>query len=365
MKISLDLSRILRWTMVFTLTCGCVLSLAWADTAPSPSQVALRVAAMGDVMMGTENLLPENGGVDLFTEVIPYLKDAQVVFCNHESALTDKGAPTKSGGSGRSYCFRTPPKYARHLKSAGFNMVSIANNHVNDYGEEGKNQTIQTLESHGIAWSGPPETVALRRFNGLKVAMVAYHSSSHSNHLLDIPTAEKFIRDLSQQNDIVIVSFHGGAEGRSASRTPKGPEKFLGEERGDVRRFSHAMVDAGADLVIGHGPHVPRAMEVYRQRLIAYSLGNFCTMKGINVKGINGLAPLLLVDLDREGKLVGGKIVSFKQTMGNPPKLDPSNKAAVLIHQLGQKDVPGSNAVDAKGLLQIPPPPDAPKQMDH
>jgi hypothetical protein len=334
-----------------------VLALLTAVLMRSPgaaAQEVIKIAAMGDIMMGTENLLPADGGVSLFAEVKPKLAGADIIFGNLEGPLTDRGSPTKVAQAGRAYCFRTPPDYARFLKEAGFNLVSIANNHVNDYGPEGKAQTIDILESHGMAWSGPPGTVARLEVRGLKVAMVAFHTSSHCNWVNDIPGAKQMVSNVAKTHDIVMVSFHAGAEGLKALHVPDGPETFYGEDRGDLRRFSHAVVEAGADLVVGHGPHVPRAMEVYQGRLIAYSLGNFCTGKGISVKGEAGLAPLLLVELDASGRLTGGRIVSFLQTFGQPPELDSANQAAKLIHRLGQEDFPKTNAVNAQGNLVVP-----------
>jgi poly-gamma-glutamate capsule biosynthesis protein CapA/YwtB (metallophosphatase superfamily) len=309
----------------------------------------IRVAAMGDIMMGTDNMLPTDGGAGLFAEVTPFLKDADVVFGNLEGTLSNQGRTHKT-----KYAFRTPPEYGRHLEAAGFNMMSIANNHINDFGDIAKQQTIETLERHGIAWSGPPGTVARKTVNGLKVAMIAFHASPTSNYLLDIPGAERMVAKEAATNDIVIVSFHGGAEGQDHIHTPRAMERYLGEQRGEVVRFSRAVIDAGADLVIGHGPHVPRAVEIYRDRLIAYSLGNFCTERGINVKGYTGYAPLLLVDLKPDGRVSGGRVVSFLQTFAQPPKLDGEERAAKLMYELGVADFPDSNAVGPTGDLVVP-----------
>ncbi|MDY6852478.1 MAG: CapA family protein [Thermodesulfobacteriota bacterium] len=314
----------------------------------------IKVAAVGDVMMGTENLLPPDGGAGLFTASRPYLRQGDIVFCNHEGTLTDQGRPTKKSVSGRAYCFRTPPHYVRFLDEAGFNMVSIANNHINDYGPKGKQMTMAILKKQGIAFSGPPGTVAGLTVRGIKVVMAAFHSSAHSHWLIDIPGAKRIVAGLAKDNDIVIVSFHGGKEGQGAVRTPREMEFFFGERRGEVVKFSRAVIDSGADLVIGHGPHVPRAMEVYKGRLIAYSLGNFCTGKGISVKGYAAYAPLLLAELTPDGRLAGGRVVSFFQTFGRPPILDKNNRAARLIHDLGRRDFPQSNAVTGDGNL-IPP----------
>jgi len=325
----------------------------WAAQGGAEREV-IRVAAVGDVMMGTENLLPADGGESLFTEATPYLRQGDVVFCNHEGTLADNGEPTKITDSGKNYCFRTPPHYARFLAEAGFNVVSVANNHINDYGPEARQMTMETLARYGLVYSGPPGTLARLNIRGTKVVMVAFHSSAHSHWLNDIPEAVRLVSGLSKDNDLVIVSFHGGAEGEGAIRTPGEMEYFYGEPRGEVVKFSRAVVEAGADLVLGHGPHVPRAMEVHRGRLIAYSLGNFCTGRGISVKGDAGLAPLLLAELAPDGSLAGGRVVSFFQAYGRPPVLDPQNRAARLIHQLGRLDFPQSNAVAEDGSLIIP-----------
>ena len=346
--IDLPLIRAAQLFMVLVLALG----IPSASSAEPHGLELIKVAAVGDVMMGTENLLPADGGVSLFSACRKYFLGNDVVFANHEGTLTDRGRPTKVSKSGVNYCFRTPPAYARFLAEAGFNMVSIANNHINDYGPQGRRQTMETLKKFGIAFSGPPGTAARLTIRGVKTAMVAFHTSAHSHWVLDIPQARRIVAGLAEKNDIVIVSFHGGKEGRGAQRTPRKMEHYHGEPRGEVVKFSRAVIDSGADLVLGHGPHVPRAMEVYQDRLIAYSLGNFCTGKGISVKGVSGYAPLLLAELDRNGRLVGGRVVSFIQTFGQPPKPDPQNRAARLIHKLGALDFPQSNAVTPDGRLR-------------
>ncbi|MEW5725578.1 MAG: CapA family protein [Thermodesulfobacteriota bacterium] len=312
----------------------------------------IRVAAMGDIMLGTIGHLPEDGGAGSFTQVKPYLKDADVVFGNQEGALSDLGACIKKGED--PYCFRTPTSYVKWYKEAGFNMLSLANNHAHDFGPEALQQTMTTLEENGIQFSGPPGTVARLEARGVKVAMAAFYTGRGGHPFHDLPRAKSIVAGLAKENDLVIVSFHAGAEGAGATHVRPGSESFMGENRGDVIKFSHAVVDSGADLVLGHGPHVPRAMEVYKGRLIAYSLGNFCTGKRISVTGVSGYAPLLLVELEPGGRLAGGRIVGFTQAYGGHPQYDSENKAAKLIYHLGQEDLPQSNAVAPDGTL-IPP----------
>lgn len=320
----------------------------------TPVRPTIRIAAMGDIMMGTVGRLPDDGGAGSFLDVKQFLSDAQIVFGNLEGPLTDQGACTKITAEGKSYCFQTPPDYARWLSEAGFTMASLANNHSRDFGLKGRAQTIEMLEKYNIAWSGPPGTIAYQHMDGLKAAMIAFYTGSGSNKLQETGQAMKMVAQAKQDNDLVIISFHGGAEGAGAVHTPHGAETYLGENRGDLRTFAHSVIDAGADIVIGHGPHVPRAMEIYKNRLIAYSLGNFCTEKGINVRGVTGYAPLLLADLDSEGRIAGGRIVSFIQTYGTPPKLDSDNRAAALMYQLGEEDFPETNALTADGEILLP-----------
>ena len=126
------------------------------------------------------------------------------------------------------------------------------------------------------------------------------------------------------------MSFHGGAEGPDSLHVAEGMELFHGEERGDLIAFSHAVIDAGADLVLGHGPHVPRALEIYRDRLIAYSLGNFATALGISIEGDKGLAPILLATLTGDGRFVEGQDRVGASGAADGPRLDPSGEAFEL-----------------------------------
>jgi len=122
------------------------------------------------------------------------------------------------------------------------------------------------------------------------VALIAFAPFANANDMLDMEQAAQTIEALAGRSDVVIVSMHAGAEGEEALRLPFAHEYYHGEDRGDSVAFAHRLIDAGADLIIGHGPHVPRALELYRDRLIAYSLGNFCTYYGIRITGLNGLA---------------------------------------------------------------------------
>ena len=120
----------------------------------------------------------------------------------------------------------------------------------------------------------------------IRVALVGFAPYPWARDPNDHAAARRLVREADAHADIVVVTMHAGAEGSSRGTTPRTTEHYLGENRGNVRAFAHAVVDAGADLVAGHGPHVLRGMEWYRGRLIAYSLGNFAGYKVSRSRGL-------------------------------------------------------------------------------
>jgi poly-gamma-glutamate capsule biosynthesis protein CapA/YwtB (metallophosphatase superfamily) len=327
-----------------------------APPLPAPTHPGLNLAAVGDTMMGTdfpENILPDDDGLSFLDAVTPILSAADVAFGNLEGVLQDGGEPVKQCKDKRiCFLFRTPTRYATYLKLAGFDVMSLANNHARDFGEEGRSSSMAALDAVGIHHSGREGTVASFTANGRRIAMVAFAPNVGSNSLNDPQIALPLVADLAAKHDIVIVSFHGGAEGNGAEVLPFAREIFAGEDRGNVVEFAHAMIDAGADIVLGHGPHVVRPMEIYRDRLIAYSLGNFATYYGISVEGIRGIAPILLVTLDDEGKFVSGRIESTIQIRPAGPALDPDKGVVRLLQSLTIAAFPaGELSIGDDGVL--------------
>jgi hypothetical protein len=304
---------------------------------------------VGDIMLGTtwpEGMqLPANDGADLLTEVTPILSKPDIAFGNLEGPMLEGGKSTKCGTrSANCFAFRVPTRYGKHLKSAGFDVMSLANNHAFDFGSYGMESTQKTLDELGIAHSGPAGDIANLTVNGKKVSLIAFATNPVSYNLNDIETAKRAVSEAKTKAkaDIVIVSFHGGAEGEDHQNVPKGREFFLGEDRGDLRKFTHAVVDAGADLVIGHGPHVVRGMEVYKEHLIAYSLGNFATYGAFNLTGAKGLSLMLEVNLDSNGKFLNGKIHPLKQEKPGGPKFDSEKKIIPVVKALSEQDFSSS-----------------------
>ncbi|MBK8982874.1 MAG: CapA family protein [Ignavibacteria bacterium] len=306
----------------------------------------ISIIAAGDVMPGTNYpsaySLPPDDGINLFDSVKYITGTADVNFCNLEGTLLDSGGkPKKCNTPDNCVSFRIPEHYAGYLKDAGFDLVSTANNHSNDMGAEGKLSTINTLKKYDIEFAGYSDhPVTIFEKNGIIFGFTAFAPNNGTQNLNDIPNAVKVISDLRKKCKILIVSFHGGAEGYSAQRVSYGKEIYLGENRGNVIEFAHSAIDAGADIVIGHGPHVPRALELYKGKLIAYSLGNFCTYGKFSLSGPQGVAPLLKVFLNNKGNFVKGKIYSFKQINRGVPVPDNELSAVKLFKSLTEKDFP-------------------------
>lgn len=365
--------RLVAGTALLTMLAGCATqppAAPPAPPAPAPSQVqeapaipppthpGLSLAAVGDIMPGTdfpENILPDDDGVSFFDAVTPLLSGSDITFGNFEGVLLDGGEPVKQcKNKNVCFLFRTPTRYARYLKLAGFDVLSLANNHARDFGEEGRSSSMAALDAEGIASSGREGTTASFIANGRRVAMVAFAPNVGSNSLNDPQIGLPLVTQLASTHDIVIVSFHGGAEGNGAEVLPFARELFAGEDRGNVVEFAHAMIDAGADIVLGHGPHVVRPMELYHDRLIAYSLGNFATYYGISVEGIRGIAPILQATLDDEGRFVSGRIEPTIQIRPAGPAPDPARGVIKLLQSLTTAAFPqGALSIGDDGQLSV------------
>ncbi len=306
----------------------------------------LTLTAVGDIMMGStgqRTALPPDDGEGLFQEVSEQLRNGDLVFGNLEGTLSDgeEGGKCREDKSPWCFEFRTPARYVRHLKQNSFNVVNLANNHAWDFGPEGIRNTLETLQGAGIKAAGGT-TLAFFEIRGKRIVVAgfSYQASKYSYSILEIPRAVEIVRQLKANYDLVIVSFHGGAEGRSAQHVADRNEVFLGEKRGNVVRFARSVVEAGADLVLGHGPHVLRAMEVYQGKLIAYSLGNFLTYGLFNLKGPNGISVILKVRLDADsGRFLDGQLVPVRLVNGGLPEIDPEGEGIRIVRRLFEEDL--------------------------
>jgi poly-gamma-glutamate capsule biosynthesis protein CapA/YwtB (metallophosphatase superfamily) len=319
---------------------------------PGPGGPGITFAAVGDTMLGNSPELPADPGS--YLDHVKGQLTGDIVFGNLEGTLTDVSDSPKCGGapSGDCYAFRTPPSYARYLAAAGFTVMNDANNHSYDFGQEGLEQTIAALHRAGIVQDGLPDEITVVKAGGEKVAVLGFAPYPTTASLLDLPAARALIRRATRRAQIVVVAIHAGAEGTAAQHVTGEEETYLGEDRGNPEAFAKMAVRAGADLVLGSGPHVLRAMEIYRGRLIAYSLGNFSGFHNFDTEGVLGASAVLHVTLDPDGAFRSGRIASVRLVEAGQPVPDPSGDGARLIRELSREDL-GKAAVRVGGSGRI------------
>ena len=310
------------------------------------------IIGVGDIMLGSnypfEYLLPKNDA-NILQNTQNILKNADITVGNLEGTLFDNGGTPKScNNPNLCYAFRMPSKYGKYLKEAGFDYLSIANNHSNDFGEIGIKETIKNLDNLGIKYSGIKdisESTILEK-DGKKFGFISFSPNSATLKLNDYNYAKKLISELKSKVDIVIVMFHGGAEGANAEHITKRHEIFHGEDRGNVYEFAHFAIDNGADVIFGQGPHVTRAVELYKNKFISYSGGNFATFGKINISGSMGIAPIFKIRIDNKGDFISGEIIPVRQTYKSlGPFIDSEKLAIKKIISLNKSDFPNGNGL--------------------
>ena len=311
-----------------------------------PSDTSVTVIAVGDIMLGSAYKsvydLPADSGVNSFKQVKPFLKEGNVVFGNLEGCLLDTGNSTKCKLKKNCLAFRSPENYVRILKDAGFNLLSLANNHAGDFGDIGRTTTLKRLQESDIKCGGlikHPSSVL--EVKGVKYGFCSFSPNDGTLSIYDRDNISKLIGELKATCDIVIVSFHGGGEGKDYQHVTRKTEFYFSEDRANPYSFAHYAIDAGADLVLGQGPHVTRAVEVYHNKFIAYSLGNFCTYGLFSLQGPNGYAPLLKISITKQGDFIQAKVHSVMQTDKDGLTIDSTGRAYQKIVQLTGEDFPG------------------------
>jgi hypothetical protein len=306
----------------------------------------IRIMGVGDIMIGTnfpnKSHLPPNDGKDILAPVTPLLSQADIAFGNLEGVfLTENGPVKKCSNPKVCYAFKMPDYYVQYIKDAGLNLLSVANNHVGDFGDVGRKNTQRVLSEAEIPHAGMldcPFTIFMK--DSIKYGFAAFAPNYGTVSINDIPNAVKIVAHLDSMCDIVIVSFHGGAEGATKNRITRQNEIFLGENRGNPYKFARAVIDAGADVVFGHGPHVVRAIDSYKGRFIAYSMGNFATYSRFNLSGPKGYAPIIDIKVNKNGEFLRGQIHAFKQVGEGGPIEDENLRAIKEIMRLTKLDIP-------------------------
>lgn len=334
-----------------------------ADSTAYLDTTVLSMAFVGDVMMGTNfpsNYLTPDSGRTLFSDCRDILSSADIAIANLEGTCYDgtDGELREMTNPNTYFIFRMPGYLASRLVDAGIDAVNCANNHSFDFGMTGRRHTLETLRKAGIQASGVRELAegCILERRGVKVGYVSFAAScTQVLDMNDEAEIDSMLALYRPKCDVLVVGFHGGAEGTGAMHVPGQVEYYVGENRADVKAFAHHCIDRGADLVIGHGPHVPRALELYNGHIIAYSLGNFCAPYRLGSAGAIGHAPLLTVRVKAsDGSFVSGQIHSFRQVHGAGPRLDESRAAANDIRRLTQEDFPSTPlSITAEGLISL------------
>lgn len=242
----------------------------------SPNKSAIKMVAVGDIMLSrvVEQKMKEYDDYKHpFLETKAIMSKADIVFGNLETVIIP-GRTIKTG----EMIFRTDPKAAEGLKFAGFNVLNLANNHTMNFGKAGLESTIKVLDENSILHIGAGigrEKIyqpAVKNVKGIKFAFLGYTYDIDLRKLsdgdiygvagMDINKMKDEIEKAGLSADIVVVSMHAGAEYKT------NPNELQ-------KNFAHSAIDAGADLVIGHHPHIVQTVEKYKDGYVLYSLGNF------------------------------------------------------------------------------------------
>jgi capsule synthesis protein PGA_cap len=316
---------------------------------PKPTGT-VALSAVGDTILGYAGSLAPNPG-SYFDDVKPQIT-GDIRFANLEGTLTDRTDGKCGANSTSCFEFRNPPSWAKYYRDAGWTIMSNANNHAFDFWQGGLDDTVAALDRDGLAHTGRTHEIAYVKVRHLTVAFIGVASYSNTGPLNDETAARQLIEQADRNADIVVVAMHAGAEGTAATHLTGQDEVYAGENRGNPEAFAHTAIDAGADLVIGYSPHVLRAMQVYRGRLIAYSLGNFAGYHNFTIEGPLGVSGILHVKLAASGRFLSGRLVSTRLVGAGQPVLDPGNEGAAEVEQLSREDLGSKGAhLSASGVI--------------
>ncbi len=334
----------------------------------------VRVCAGGDVMLGSNldtswatrrGVAPLPDPDSLLAPLRPLVSDADILLLNVEGAIGQGSSPSKCRrGSTACYAFRQPVAAAaalRHLRPVGAVVGNVANNHAMDAGPAGFEATRHHLAQAGVYVTGA-DTIATKVAleSGDTVAFLGFSTAQAGPDPRDLDAVQRHVRRAAAASRRVVVTMHMGAEGRGAQRTGDSAESYLGEDRGNAVAFARRAVDAGASMVVGHGPHVMRAVEWYRGAPVLYSLGNLLTYGPFNLTEPMNRGAIACVALDPGGR---AEEVELRPTMQVPPGLladDPTRRAAILVDSLTALDFPASGSVSSgEGRLTAPGVPDS------
>lgn len=286
------------------------------------------IRAVGDVVLGSNfprYRLPGKHDKKRIASLHHELKNADIVLGNLEGVLSDRGKSRKDISRRGLFTFRMPESYAATLREMGFDVMSLANNHTMDFGTEGLQATIRALRAEGIQPMGVPGAeMAVIKVRDTSVAFLNYSYLPDFTRLDDEQRISEEIKQALTAADLVVVTVHGGKEGVIAIGAPSGDEYFMHEYRGDILKFAHLAIDSGASAVFGHGPHVVRPFEVYKDKPIFFSLGNFVGYGSLSTRGKLANSIIAEVRFSPKGKFLGAGVIPLKLDRSGIPSVDYS-----------------------------------------
>jgi D-alanyl-D-alanine carboxypeptidase/poly-gamma-glutamate capsule biosynthesis protein CapA/YwtB (metallophosphatase superfamily) len=293
----------------------------------------ITLAFGGDIMLdrGVKSSVMKNlnGDYSELFKKLKILKETDISFANLEGTASDVG---KDGGS--LYSFRMDPSVVPALKGAGISVLSVANNHVGDWGRDAYKDTLKRLEENEILYTGGginKEEASKPRIiekYGMKIGFLGFSDvgpnfmqadeDSAGLLLASDPNFEEIIKTASQQVDYLIVSFHFGDEYKTIHNDR---QEFL----------AHTAIDNGAKIVIGHHPHVMQDTEVYKGGFIAYSLGNFIFDQYFSEATMQGM--LLEMNLNKNGEMTVTKNIVKLNSIFQPDKIIPGKTEKISVEK--------------------------------
>jgi Bacterial capsule synthesis protein PGA_cap len=333
--------------LVVLLATGGVRDGSEADAAVArklPPGQPLTIVWGGDVTLGSSYGQPPDRARGMLARVAPTMRKADLTTVNLEGTLGSGGSSKCAAGAANCFAFQAPAANVAGLRVGGVDAVNLANNHAFDFGATGMGQTILALRSARIAFTGRPGEIRYVNVGRSRVALLGFSSYRWTSPIRDLAAVRRMVADAAGRANQVVVFLHGGAEGAGQTHVPFGEEQAFGEQRGNLRAFAHTAVDAGADLVLGSGPHVLRGIEIYRKRTIAYSLGNLAGYRNFSRGGTLSLSGLLRVEVDADGALTGGRLVPLKLVGPGLPAIDGRHAAVRLVAGVSRGDF-GARAI--------------------
>jgi hypothetical protein len=341
---------------VICLCAAALATLTPVARAQSRPGESFTLAWGGDFTPGSSYGRPPAHGAGMLAAVADVLRGADIAAVNLEGTL-GQGGPAKCAphASPTCFAFQAPAANAVALADPGVDIVNVANNHAFDYGATGAAQTGLALRHWGVSDAGRRGEITYLDLPRARVAALGFAAYAWASPIRDLGAVRALVSAAARHANVVVVFMHAGAEGAGQAHTPNRDEQAFGELRGNPRAFAHAAVDAGADLVLGSGPHVLRGVELDRGRLIAYSLGNLAGFHNFALGGRSALSGLLRVRVGPEGAFAAGTFASLRLTGPGLPQVDPTHAAASLVSKLSREDF-GARGVTIRtdGTLAAP-----------